>query len=201
MRGTGRQGGGVVTGPPMLRLAQNERADALLASQPFALLVGMLLDQQIPMEWAFTGPATIADRLGLDTLDPRAVARCDPETFVAMMTGPPAVHRYPRSMGERVQRLAAFVVDRYGGDVSRLWTEPTSGADLLRRLQELPGFGEQKARIFVALLGKQLGVRPEGWREAAGPYGEEGSHRSIADVVDAESLAAVRAFKRGSKQG
>jgi uncharacterized HhH-GPD family protein len=189
-----------VSTTPTLHLAQDERADALLARNPFALVVGMLLDQQIPMEWAFTGPATIVARMGLEDLDPAAVARFDPEAFVALMTGPPAVHRYPRSMGARVQKLAAFVVDRYDGDVSRAWTEARSGAELRSRLAELPGYGDQKARILVALLGKQFGVRPDGWREAAGPYGEEGSRRSIADVVDAESLAEVRDYKRAAKQ-
>lgn len=183
-----------------LRLAQDERANALLARDPFALVVGMLLDQQIPMEWAFTGPATIAARMGIQDLDPAAVARFDPAEFVALMTGPPAVHRYPRSMGARVQKLAAFVVDRYGGDVSRVWTEASSGEELRRRLADLPGYGDQKARILIALLGKQLDVRPAGWREAAGAYGQEGSRRSIADVVDAQSLAEVRQYKREAKQ-
>jgi len=185
---------------PTLRLAQDERADALLARDPFALVVGMLLDQQIPMEWAFTGPATIAARMGIENLDPALVAEYDPAVFVALMTGPPAVHRYPRSMGARVQKLAAYVVERYGDDVSRLWTEASSGSELRRRLGELPGYGDQKARIFVALLGKQLAVQPEGWREAAGGYGEEGSRRSVADVVDAQSLAEVRHYKREAKQ-
>jgi uncharacterized HhH-GPD family protein len=189
-----------VSQAPILRLAQNERADALLARDPFALVVGMLLDQQIPMEWAFTGPATIAARMGTDTPDPALIAGYDPEAFVAVMKGPPAVHRYPKSMGARVQRLAHYVVDHYNGDVSRLWTDVSSGAELRRRLGELPGYGDQKARIFLALLGKQLGVRPEGWREAAGGYGEDGSRRSIADVVDAQSLAEVRHYKRKAKQ-
>ncbi|MGH8774214.1 MAG: HhH-GPD-type base excision DNA repair protein [Jiangellaceae bacterium] len=186
--------------PLRLRLAQDGHADALLARDPFALVVGMLLDQQIPMEWAFTGPVTLADRLGLNSLDPATVAGHDPDAFVAVMSGPPAVHRYPKAMGARVQKLAAFVVERYDGDVSRLWTQAQSGADLKRRLAELPGYGEQKARIFVALLGKQLGVHPDGWREAAGPYGDDGSRRSVADVVDAESLAEVRAYKREAKK-
>ena len=173
---------------PSLRLAQDERADALLSRDPFALLVGMLLDQQIPMEWAFTGPWTIAERLGTTSLDPRAV-----------MSGPPAVHRYPASMGARVQKLAAFVVERYDGDASRLWADAGSGAELKRRLAELPGFGDQKARIFLALLGKQLRVQPEGWRAAAGTYGEDGSRRSVADVVDGDSLAEVRAYKKQQK--
>ena len=185
---------------PKLRLAQDERADALLARDPFALIVGMLLDQQIPMEWAFTGPATIAARMGTENLEPALIARYDPDEFVALMKGPPAVHRYPRSMGARVQKLAGYVVERYGGDVSRLWTQASSGLELRRRLGELPGYGDQKARIFVALLGKQLGVQPEGWREAAGAYGEQDSRRSIADVVDAQSLAEVRHYKRETKK-
>ena len=185
---------------PRLRLAQDEHADALLARDPFALVVGMLLDQQIPMEWAFTGPATIAARMGTESLDPALIARYDPDEFVALMTGPPAVHRYPRSMGGRVQKLADYVVQRYGGDVSRLWTEASTGIELRRRLGELPGFGDQKARIFVALLGKQLGVQPEGWQQAAGAYGEHGSRRSVADVVDEQSLAEVRHYKREAKK-
>jgi uncharacterized HhH-GPD family protein len=185
---------------PRLRLAQDEHADALLARDPFALVVGMLLDQQIPMEWAFTGPATIAARMGTESLDPALIARYDPDEFVALMTGPPAVHRYPRSMGGRVQKLADYVVQRYGGDVSRLWTEASTGKELRRRLGELPGFGDQKARIFVALLGKQLGVQPEGWQQAAGAYGEHGSRRSVADVVDEQSLAEVRHYKREAKK-
>jgi uncharacterized HhH-GPD family protein len=178
-----------VSTAPRLRLAQNEAADDLLARDPFALVVGMLLDQQIPMEWAFTGPATIAARMGTENLDPRLIARYDPDDFVALMSGPPAVHRYPRSMGARVQGLAGYVVERYGGDISRLWTEASTGEELRRRLGELPGYGDQKARIFVALLGKQLGVRPEGWQKAAGAYGDQGSRRSVADVVDEQSLA------------
>jgi uncharacterized HhH-GPD family protein len=189
-----------VSTAPRLRLAQDDKADALLARDPFALVVGMLLDQQIPMEWAFTGPATLADRMGTANLDPKRVAGYDPDEFVALMKGPPAVHRYPRSMGSRVQKLAAFVVDRYDGDVSRTWTEASSGVELRRRLAELPGYGDQKARIFLALLGKQLGVQPDGWREAAGAYGEEGSRRSIADVVDDQSLAEVRHYKREAKR-
>jgi uncharacterized HhH-GPD family protein len=189
-----------VTTEPGLRLAQDEKADALLAREPFALVVGMLLDQQIPMEWAFTGPSTIAARMGTENLDPALIARYDPDEFVALMTGPPAVHRYPRSMGARVQKLAAYAVEHYEGDVSRLWTEASSGVELRKRLADLPGYGDQKARIFLALLGKQLGVQPDGWREAAGAYGEEGSRRSIADVVDEQSLAEVRQYKRETKR-
>jgi uncharacterized HhH-GPD family protein len=183
-----------------LTLAQDPSADELLSRDPFALLVGMLLDQQFPMERAFAGPRLIADRMGVDRLDPAAVAEADPEGFVALLTGPPAVHRFPGAMAGRIQALAAHVVDRYGGDAERLWTEATDGAELLWRLRALPGFGEQKATIFLALLGKQLGVRPAGWREAAGPYGEEGSRRSVADVTDAASLAEVRAYKQEAKR-
>lgn len=184
---------------PLLRLAQQEDADALLSRDPFALVVGMLLDQQVPMERAFTGPWLLAQRLGSDTLDPHRLAEADPEEFAAIMAGPPAVHRYHGSMAGRVQALARHVVDRYGGDVTRLWSQAATGAELRSRLQELPGFGPQKARIFTALLGKQLGVRPPGWREAAGDYGEDGVARSVADVRDEQSLAAVREAKRRLK--
>ena len=163
------------------------RRRRLLTRDPLALLVGMLLDQQFPMERAFAGP--YADRRAArhpDRLDPSELAGHDPDEFAAIMTGPPAVHRYPGSMAERVQALAAIVVDEYGGDAAALWTTAATGARALARLQALPGFGEQKARIFVALLGKQLGVRPDGLAEAAGAYGEDGSRRSVADVVDAE---------------
>ena len=182
-----------------LRLAQVPAADALLSHDPFALLTGMLLDQQFPMERAFAGPRLLADRLGVDRLDPAAVADHDPEAFAALAAGPPAVHRYPASMAERIQALARHVVIEYAGDTSRLWTTAPTGAELLRRLRALPGFGDQKARIFVALLGKQCEVQPEGWREAAGASGEVGSRRSVADVVDASTLSEVRAFKQVQK--
>jgi len=190
----------MATGSP-LRLAQNVPADALLTADPFALLTGMLLDQQIPMEKAFCGPYVLAERLGdPERLDPVVVAAYAPEAFVALMAGPPAVHRFPAAMAGRVQALAQAVVTSYDGDCSALWTTASSGAELLGRLVELPGFGEQKARIFVALLGKQCGVRPRGWRQAAGAYGEDGSRRSVADVRDPGTLAEVRAFKREMKQ-
>jgi uncharacterized HhH-GPD family protein len=183
----------------VLQIAQDPEADALLDRDPFALLVGMLLDQQFPMERAFAAPAGLARRLGVDRLDPAAIAAHDPEAFAAIFVGPPALHRYPGAMAARVQALAALVVERYGGDASGLWRDVPDGATLLRRLTALPGFGTQKAQIFVALLGKQRGVAPPGWREAAGAYGEEGSTRSVADVVDAASLAGVRAFKQAAK--
>jgi uncharacterized HhH-GPD family protein len=180
-----------------LRLAQDPHADAVLNEHPFALLVGMLLDQQFPMERAFAGPAKVLDRFG--SLDPAAIAAADPEAFAAMCAVPPAVHRFPGAMAARIQALAAVVLDEYDGRADRLWTEAADGADLLRRLQALPGFGRQKAQIFTALLGKQLGVTPAGWERAAGDYAEEGAHRSVADVVDAQSLERVRAFKKEKK--
>jgi uncharacterized HhH-GPD family protein len=185
---------------PTLRLAQNPDADALLARDPLALLVGMLLDQRVPLEWAFGAPYRLAQRLDRDALDAAEIAASDPEAFTKVMVGPPALHRYPSVMAGRVQALCRHLVDAYGGDAAAVWRTAPTGQELLRRLRTLPGFGEQKARIFVALLGKQLEVRPPGWREAAGPYGEEGARRSAADVTDADSLAEVRAFKQAAKQ-
>ena len=183
-----------------LRLTGNDDADALLSDDPFALLVGMLLDQQMPMERAFEGPYKLAQRLGVDRLDPRQIAAADPEKFAAVCAVPPAVHRFPGSMAARIQALATHIVDTYDGDAATLWTTADSGPELLRRLTALPGFGNQKARIFLALLAKQLGVAPDGWREAAGAYGEDGVHRSVADVVDAGSLAQVREYKQHVKR-
>ncbi|RNM16052.1 HhH-GPD-type base excision DNA repair protein [Nocardioides pocheonensis] len=181
---------------PTLHLTGDETADRVLSEDPFALLLGMLLDQQYPMEHAFRGPAKILDRFG--TLDPAKVAAADPEEFAALCATPPAVHRFPGSMATRIQAVAAAVVDTYDGDTARLWTEAATGADLVARVMALPGFGKQKAQIFTALLAKQLGVRPEGWERAVGDYSLEG-HRSVADVVDESSLARVRAFKKEKK--
>jgi uncharacterized HhH-GPD family protein len=185
---------------PTLRLAQKPEADELLARDPLALLLGMLLDQRVPLEWAFAAPYRLAQRAGWDSLDAAEIAAHDPEAFTQLMVGPPALHRFPAVMAGRIQTLCRHLVEAYGGDAAAVWRDPESGQELLRRLRALPGFGEQKARIFVALLGKQLGVCPPGWREAAGPYGEEGSRRSAADVTDADSLAEVRAFKKSAKQ-
>ncbi|MDF5755387.1 HhH-GPD-type base excision DNA repair protein [Spongiactinospora sp. TRM90649] len=182
-----------------IQLAQRAEADELLGRNPFALLTGMLLDQQVAMEWAFTGPYTIAERLGGD-LTPEEIVSRDPEEFAALLAAKPAVHRYPSSMAKRVQQLAAYLVEHYDGDAEALWRDVSEGKEVLRRLNALPGFGKQKAQIFLALLGKQLGVRPEGWREAAGAYGEEGSLRSVADVVDDDTLGKVRAAKQAAKQ-
>jgi uncharacterized HhH-GPD family protein len=180
-----------------IQIAQDPHADQVLAESPFALLTGMLLDQQYPMEHAFRGPAKILDRFG--SLDPATVAAADPEEFAALCSTPPAIHRFPGSMAARVQALAAHVVEEYDGHAERLWEEAESGQDLMRRLQALPGFGKQKAQIFVALVAKQLGVRPPGWEDAAGAYAEPGSFRSVADVVDATSLDKVRSFKKEMK--
>jgi len=182
-----------------VHLSQQPEADALLGRSPLAALVGMLLDQQVPMEWAFTGPYTIAQRLGADDLDAHTIAAYDPEAFAALLSAKPAVHRYPGSMAKRVQQLCQSLVEEYGGDAAAVWTGAEDGAELLARLKALPGFGEQKARIFLALLGKRYGVRPRGWRTAAGAYGEEGSFRSVADITGPESLAKVRAFKQEAK--
>ncbi|MDL5202508.1 HhH-GPD-type base excision DNA repair protein [Streptomyces sp. ALI-76-A] len=182
-----------------LHLAQDPGADELLGRSPLAALVGMLLDQQVPMEWAFKGPRTIADRLGTDDLDAREIAAQDPEAFAALLSEKPAVHRYPGSMAQRVQQLCQYLVEHYDGNAELVWKGVTDGRELLRRLQELPGFGRQKAQIFLALLGKQLGVRPTGWREAAGAYGEPESFRSVADITGPESLTKVRAHKQEMK--
>ncbi|HEX4703481.1 MAG TPA: HhH-GPD-type base excision DNA repair protein [Pseudonocardiaceae bacterium] len=182
-----------------LCLTQDADADALLDREPLALLLGMLLDQQVPMETAFIGPKKLVDRLG--KLDVHQIAEYDPDEFAALASTPPAVHRFPGSMAKRIQALCQFIVEHYDGRTDAIWTTgDPSGADVLRRLQALPGFGEQKARIFLALLGKQRGVTPKGWRAAAGSYGDAGSYRSIADVVDAQSLTKVREFKRAAKQ-
>ncbi|WP_405734812.1 Fe-S cluster assembly protein HesB [Streptomyces sp. NBC_00028] len=182
-----------------LHLAQDPEADELLGRSPLAALVGMLLDQQVPMEWAFKGPRTIADRLGADDLDAHEIAAQDPEAFAAVLSDKPAVHRYPGSMAKRVQQLCQYLVEHYDGNAELVWKGVADGRELLRRLEELPGFGKQKAQIFLALLGKQLGVTPKGWREAAGAYGETKSFRSVADITGPESLSKVRAHKQEMK--
>ena len=184
---------------PDLTLAQDADADAVLSSNPLALLIGMLLDQQFPMERAFASPALLTERLG-GPLTAAGIAEYDTEALVAAFTGPPALHRYPRSMAERVQALCRTIVADWGGEVERLWTDAADGRTVLANLQSLPGFGKQKAQIFTALLGKQCDVRPEGWREAAGSYGDDGSRRSIADVVDPVTLGEVREFKQAQKK-
>ncbi|MEU6661760.1 HhH-GPD-type base excision DNA repair protein [Streptomyces sp. NPDC046821] len=182
-----------------LHLAQEPDADALLSRSPLAALVGMLLDQQVPMEWAFAGPYTIAQRMGADDLDAHEIAAYDPEAFATLLSTKPAVHRYPGSMAKRIQQLCQYLVEHYDGEATAVWEGVTDGRELLKRLGDLPGYGKQKAQIFLALLGKQLGVRPKGWREAAGAYGEAKSFRSVADITGPESLTKVRAHKQEMK--
>jgi uncharacterized HhH-GPD family protein len=184
----------------VLRLTGDPRADRLLAEDPFALVVGMLLDQQFPMERAFASPAELARRLGTERLDPGRLAAMNPERLAELFSARPALHRYPGSMAQRVQALSRMVTDHLGGDTARLWREPRTGEELVRRLEALPGFGTRKAKIFGALLGKQLGVRPRGWRQATAPYGEEDTRLSIADVVSPETLAEVRETKQAAKR-
>jgi uncharacterized HhH-GPD family protein len=179
-----------------IHITGDERADEVLSGSPFALLVGMMLDQQYPMEHAFRGPAKVLDRFG--SIEPAAIAAADPAEFKALCSTPPAIHRFPGSMAQRLQTLAVIVEEQYGGRAERLWTDAATGADLLKRLMELPGFGRQKAQIFAALLAKQLGVRPDGWEAAVGDYALPG-YRSVADVTDPASLLKVREYKQDKK--
>lgn len=182
-----------------LHLATTAEANALLGSDPLALLVGMLLDQQIPMEKAFTSPHVLAERMGTDRLDARAIADADPAEFEELFREVPALHRFPAAMAQRVQAMCRELVERWDGDAASVWVTAADGRELVSRIGALPGFGEQKAKIFTALLGKQFDVRPDGWEQAAGAYGEHGSRRSVADVVDAASLQEVRSWKKAQK--
>jgi uncharacterized HhH-GPD family protein len=179
-----------------LYITGDAEADSLLNTDSLALLIGMLLDQQVPMEWAFRGPATLRARLG--HLDANAIAAMDPDAFVAVCADKPAIHRFPVAMGRRIHELCGVLVERYRGDATRVWKGAKSGDELYRRLRELPGYGDEKAKIFVAILGKRLGVRPKGWREAAGPFGDA-VPRSVADISDPASLAKVRTWKKAQK--
>ncbi|MBM0259764.1 MULTISPECIES: HhH-GPD-type base excision DNA repair protein [unclassified Micromonospora] len=181
-----------------LSLPIDPEANRLLERSPLALLTGMVLDQQIPLEKAFTSPYVLAQRLGHEP-DARELAGYDPEALVEIFARPPALHRFPKAMAARVQQVCQVLVDRYDGDAARLWSDAADGRELLRRIGELPGFGKQKAQIFVALLGKRYDVRPDGWREAAGGYGEPDAYRSVADITDPESLRRVREFKQAAK--
>jgi uncharacterized HhH-GPD family protein len=181
-----------------LYLTGDPDADALLSSDPLALLIGMVLDQQIPMERAFKAPLELKERLA-GNLDAATIASMPPDDLAAVFAEKPALHRFPRSMAGRVQDVCAAVVETYDGDAAAIWATAADGKELLAHVKALPGFGDQKARIFVALLGKQVGVRPPGWDEAAGAYGEAGSHRSVADIDSPEALAKVRQFKQQMK--
>jgi uncharacterized HhH-GPD family protein len=182
----------------MLYLSGEPDADALLSRDPLALLIGMVLDQQVPLERAFRSPFDLQERLGSE-LDASVLASMDPETLAAVFGERPALHRFPKSMASRVQELCAVIVDDYGGDAAAIWTSAADGKQLLANVKALPGFGEQKARIFVALLGKQRGVRPKGWEQAAAPFGAKGSFRSVADIDSPEALAKVRRYKQKMK--
>jgi uncharacterized HhH-GPD family protein len=181
-----------------LQIAQDPAADEVLSTNAFALLAGMMLDQQFPMERAFAGPAKILDRFG--TLDPATIASAPAEEFAEICARPPAVHRFPGAMAARLQALAHHIVDTYDGDTAAMWNTADTGKELFKRVSALPGFGKQKSQIFVALLAKQVHVTPVGWEAAAGAYAEEGSYRSVADVHDADSLAKVRSFKQEQKK-
>jgi uncharacterized HhH-GPD family protein len=181
-----------------LTLPIDPDANDLLNRDPLALLVGMVLDQQVPMEKAFSAPYALACRLGHEP-DARELAAFDPDRLVEVFAQPPALHRFPKAMAARVQQVCQVLVERYAGDPARIWADVTDGRELLARVAALPGFGQQKAQIFLALLGKRFGVTPDGWRAAAGGYGEEGAYRSVADVTDAESLRRVREYKQRMK--
>ncbi|GAA4246649.1 HhH-GPD-type base excision DNA repair protein [Dactylosporangium darangshiense] len=181
-----------------MTLPIDDAANDYLTRSPLAVLVGMTLDQQIPLEKAFSSPWVLGQRLGHEPTA-QEIAEFDPEALVEIFATPPALHRFPKAMAARVQEVCRVLVAQYDGDPAAIWAGVSDGQELLRRVQGLPGFGRQKAQIFVALLGKQFGVRPEGWREAAGGYGEEGSHRSVADIVDEDSLVKVRTYKKQMK--
>lgn len=179
-------------------LSGDPEADELLASNPFALLTGMVLDQQIPLEKAFSSPYVLAKRIG-GKLDAKRIASLEPDEVIAVFTEKPALHRFPAAMAERVQAVAQIVMNEYGGDAAAIWQGAESGDELLKRLRALPGFGEQKARIFLALLAKRFGVKPQGWEKAAEPFGAKGSHVSVADIDSPSALLAVREHKKQMK--
>ncbi len=181
-----------------MRLSGNPPADQLLSSDPLALLIGMVLDQQIPLERAFSSPLDLKQRLG-GRLDPAEIAAMDPEQLAARFAERPALHRFPGANAKRVQELCRIVVDEYGGKAENVWKKAADGDDLYRRVRALPGFGEQKARIFIGLLGKQLGIKTPGWQDAAGRFGQPGTYLSVADIVDEDSLKRVRVYKQELK--
>jgi uncharacterized HhH-GPD family protein len=181
-----------------LAVANDPAANELLNTDPLALLLGMLLDQQVPMEWAFLAPSKLKDRLG-GTLDASEIVALGPEKVEAIFRDKPALHRFPGSMGKRAYAVCQHLVEHYGGKAEALWSDGVDGAELLRRLKELPGFGDEKAKIFVALLAKRMGVRPEGWEKAAGPFADE-TPRSVADIDSPEAFARVREWKQAQKK-
>ncbi|MFA5884344.1 MAG: HhH-GPD-type base excision DNA repair protein [Acidimicrobiia bacterium] len=182
---------------PTLAITGDPEADALLVTEPLALVIGMLLDQQVPMEWAFRGPTTLKARLG-GRLDANEIAAMPEDEFVAVFSTKPALHRFPGSMGKRTHALCRYLVDEYDGDAAAVWTGAKSGTDLLARVQALPGFGEEKAKIFCAMLAKRFGVKPRGWQQATVPFSDK-TPRSVADIDSPEALARVRAWKKAQK--
>jgi uncharacterized HhH-GPD family protein len=187
----------MTTDAAAIPITGDAEADRLLEDNPLALLIGMLLDQQVPMGWAFRGPFTLQDRLG-GSLDAETVAALGPDKIEAIFRDKPAMHRYPGSMGKRTYELCAFVVEHYAGDAGAIWRNAPSGQEIYRRLRELPGYGDEKSKIFLAILGKRLGQAAPGWEEAAAPF-SDATPRSVADVGSAESLAQVREFKKARK--
>jgi len=181
-----------------LHLAQDEEADELLSRNPFALLIGLVLDQQVTIEWAFSAPLELSRRIGPD-LDAGRLTAMDPDELASVFSQRPALHRYPGAMAKRVHELSRLIVDEYGGLPEAIWETAETGDELMARVRALPGFGDQKAKIFVAFLGKQMGVRPPGWAEASAPFSDPGSHRSVANIVDESSLRQVRDFKQQAK--
>ena len=181
-----------------LCLSGDPAADRLLSRDPLALLIGMVLDQQIPLERAFSAPLALQTRLGAP-LKVAEIAAMDPDRLAAVFAERPALHRFPSANAKRVQDLCRLIVEDYRGRPADIWRTAKTGDELLRRIRALPGFGEQKARIFIGLLAKQLGIRPPGWEQAAGRFGEAGTFCSVADIVDAESLGRVRAYKQKLK--
>ncbi len=182
---------------PTIPITGDDAADNFLAEEPLALLVGMLLDQQVPMEWAFRGPTTLRERLGGE-LDAAAIAAMDVEDFVEVCARKPAIHRFPAAMGRRIHELCSQLVDDYDGDAGAVWRGVDDAEELHRRLRALPGYGEEKTRIFIAILAKRLGIRPQGWEEVAAPFSDE-QPRSVADVDSEESLGRVREWKKAMK--
>ena len=179
-----------------LAITGDEAADELLNTDGTALLIGMLLDQQVPMEMAFHGPATLLQRLG--HVDATRIAAMSEDEFVAVCCDKPAIHRFPAVMGRRIHALCAVLATDYDGRGERVWDGVASGTELYDNLRSLPGFGDEKSRIFIAVLGKRMGVQPDGWRVAAGKFGDD-TPRSVADSTSAETLAAVRQWKRAQR--
>jgi uncharacterized HhH-GPD family protein len=187
----------MATTTPTIPITSNPDANELLVTDPLALLIGMLLDQQVPMEWAFLGPWTLSQRLG-GKLDAGRIAAMSEDEVVALFVDKPAMHRYPASMARRTRDLCAFIEETYDGDPAAIWTTAGDGKELLKRLRALPGYGPEKSKIFMAILAKRLGVRPDGWEEAAAPF-SDGTPRSVADIDSPEALAKVREFKQARK--